>query len=127
MGTDFYRKIRKVTLKDTRYKQDAYEFVLDALWFAQKKLKRNGHVNTKELLDGIKEFALDEYGPLAKTVIRSWGIYKTDDFGEIVFNMIEEGLMRKTDTDSLEDFKNVYDFEKAFNVFISRPSAKTAK
>jgi uncharacterized repeat protein (TIGR04138 family) len=90
---------------------------MHALWFTQKKLERKGHVSCNELLDGIKAYGLAEYGPLAKTVFSHWGIHKTDDFGEIVFNMIESGLMGRTEQDSKEDFKDVYDFNEALNAF----------
>lgn len=117
MDNDFNNKIKEITAKDHRYHSDAYDFVMQALWFTQKKIKRNGHISGKELLVGIKEFVLDQYGPMAKTVIEYWGIRTTEDFGKIVFNMIEAGLMRKTEEDKLDDFKGVYSFDKAFNVF----------
>lgn len=117
MSEDFHSKIGEIIKKDLRYKADAYEFVMQALWFTQKKLKRNGHISGKELLGGIKEFALDQYGPMAKTLIRHWGINTTEDFGEIVFNMVNSGLMRKNENDSCDEFKNGYDFDKVFDVF----------
>jgi len=112
---DFYQKVEEITGKDPRYKPDAYEFVMQALWFTRKKLKREDHVTGRELAEGGREFALDQYGPLAKTVLEHWGVNATADFGAIVFNMIDAGLMSKTDEDSQEDFKDVYDFGKAFN------------
>lgn len=117
MSENFHAKISEITSKDLRYKADAYEFVMQALWFTQKKLKRPGHISGKELLEGIKEFALDQYGPMAKTVIHYWGINATEDFGEIVFNMVNSGLMRKNEQDSCDEFKNGYEFDKAFDIF----------
>ena len=114
---NFYKKAEEIAGYDGRYKTDAYEFLMRALWFTQKKLARHGHISGKELLLGIKDFVLDQYGPMAKTVLGHWGIKTTDDFGEIVFNMVEAGLLHKTDQDSRADFKNVYDFDKAFDVF----------
>lgn len=114
---DFYRKVEKIVSHDGRYKPDAYEFVMQGLWFTQKKLKRDGHVSSRELLEGLREFSLDKYGPMVKTVFKHWGISKTDDFGEIVFNMVENGLLRKTDNDSREGFRNVFNFDEAFDVF----------
>lgn len=126
MSVDFLSKIGEIIKKDVRYKADAYEFVMQALWFTQKKLKRNGHISGKELLNGIKEFALDQYGPMAKTLIKHWGINTTEDFGEIVFNMVNSGLMRKNENDSCNEFKNGYDFDKVFDVFKTRnPKIKT--
>jgi len=113
---DFYRKIEEITRKDQRYKPDAYEFVMQALWFTRKKLNRENHVTGRELAEGVRDFALDQYGPLAKTVLEHWGIGSTADFGEIVFSMIDAGLMSKTDEDSRDDFKDVYDFSGAFDV-----------
>ena len=115
MESDFYKKIEEITKKDSRYQPDAYEFVMQALWFTQNKLKRKGHVAGRELLTGIKEFALEQYGPMARTVFEHWGIKATQDFGEIVFNMVENGLLGKTEKDSREDFKNIYDFSEAFD------------
>jgi len=117
MNIDFYKKVEEIIKHDFRYKADAYEFLMQALWFTQKKLKRSGHVTGKELLEGIREFALEQYGPLAKTVLEHWGIHSTEDFGEIVFNLVEAGLLKKTEEDSKEDFKDVYDFNEAFDVF----------
>lgn len=114
---NFYKKVEEIINKDPRYKADAYEFVMRALWFTQKKLKKQGHLSGQELLAGIKDFVLDQYGPMAKTVLTHWGVETTDDFGEIVFNMVEHGLLHKTEQDSRDDFKDVYDFNKAFDVF----------
>ncbi len=120
MGADFYQKIEGVIKKDPRYKADAYEFVMQALWFTQKKLKQQADVSGRELLEGIRDFALDQYGPMARAVLEHWGIKATADFGEVVFNMVDVGLMGKTDRDCREDFKGVYDFDQAFDVFKMR-------
>lgn len=117
MLSDFYKKVEGIVKIDPRYKPDAYEFVMQALWFIQKKLERKGHITGKELLEGIREFGLEQYGPMTKTVFSHWGIKSTDDFGEIVFNMVEHKLLSKTEKDSRDDFKNVYDFNKAFDIF----------
>jgi uncharacterized repeat protein (TIGR04138 family) len=89
------------------------------LQFTQKKLKRPGHVAGKELLDGIRQYALKTYGPMARTVLEYWGIHTTEDFGNIVFNMIAVKLFSKTEDDTIEDFKDVYQFESAFKHVIS--------
>ncbi len=116
MITDFRHKVEQIVEVDPRYKPDAYEFVMQALWFTQRKLKRRGHVTGRELLDGIREFGPDQYGPMTKTVFNHWGVMTTDDFGEIVFNMLESGLMGKSESDSRDDFKGVYDFNEAFDI-----------
>ena len=111
---DFYQVVEEICAADSRYKADVYEFVLQALHFTQTKLKRETHVTGKELLEGIREFAIEQYGPMVKTVLSHWGINKTEDFGNVVFNMVNKKLLSKTETDSIDDFKNVYDFEIVF-------------
>jgi uncharacterized repeat protein (TIGR04138 family) len=117
MMMEFYKKLKKIIKNDPRYKADAYEFVMQALWFTQKKLEKKDHVTGKELLEGIREFGLEQFGPMTKAVFQHWGIRTTADFGEIVFNMVDDGIMRKTTQDSRDDFKNVYEFDKAFDIF----------
>jgi uncharacterized repeat protein (TIGR04138 family) len=87
---------------------------MQVLGFTQQKLKRQGHLTAKELLDGLRDFAIEQYGPMAKTVLNHWGLKRTEDIGNIVFNMIEKKMLSKTESDSLDDFKNVYDFQEAF-------------
>ena len=114
----FYQIVEEICGRDSRYKPDAYEFLLQALHFTQDKLKRDTHVSGKELLEGIRDFAIEQYGPMVKTVLSHWGIKTTMDFGNIVFNMLENKLLSKTEEDSIEDFRDVYDFEATFgNVF----------
>lgn len=117
MQAEFYSKIEQIIQRDSRYNLDAYEFIMQALWFTQRKLSRQGHVSGKELLEGIRDFAIEQYGPMARAVFSHWGIHSTDDFGEIVFNMVETGLLGSTEQDSRQDFKSGYDFNRAFDVF----------
>jgi uncharacterized repeat protein (TIGR04138 family) len=108
-----------------KYHADAYRFVSEALHYTQHKLRRptsprdvddeRGHISGPELLDGIRELALERYGPLARSLFLHWGIKATDDFGRIVFELIELGEMRKTDRDQLSDFFGVYSFDEAFD------------
>lgn len=72
------------------------------------------HVSGQQLCLGLRDFAIEQYGLLARTVLRSWGVTRCDDFGHIVFAMVDGGLMQKTDQDELEDFADVYDFNDAF-------------
>ena len=118
-------KLAEIVRRDPRYAYEAYQFVQEALEFTQKKLGRRPtpekpedvepqhHVRGWELLEGIRDLALREYGLMARTVFRMWGIEKTDDFGEIVFNLVESNLMSKTDEDNRKDFQNVYDLDEA--------------
>ncbi|MDD5653858.1 MAG: hypothetical protein PHT31_06860, partial [Candidatus Omnitrophica bacterium] len=98
----------------SRYKPDSYEFVMQALHFTQSKLKRQSHISGKELLEGIREFVIEQYGPMAKIVLGHWGVNRTEDFGNIVFSLVEKKVLSKTETDSPEDFKGVFDFDSAF-------------
>lgn len=107
--------IEGIVKNDPRYKVEAYAFLFAALSHTQTKLNKPRHVTGRELLEGIKELALEKYGKIARTVLEHWGVRKTDDFGEIVFNLVEAGLLGKTDEDKKEDFKDVYDFEEVFD------------
>ncbi|MBW7996161.1 MAG: hypothetical protein FVQ81_06240 [Candidatus Glassbacteria bacterium] len=100
--------------KDTQYSKEAYVFVLDSLRNLIEALEEVRHVSGRELSDGCRRRALELYGPLARTVLEHWGIYRTDDIGEIVFNLIEAKQLTKTEEDSKQDFKNVFDFTEAF-------------
>ncbi len=97
-----------------RYRKEAYYFIFEALDHTLRRIKEHRHVSGRELLQGISEYARDEYGPMAKIVFEYWGVTRTEDFGHIVFHLVEAGLMGKTETDSLDDFKNVFDFEEEF-------------
>jgi len=127
MAEDFFKQVEKICEKDPRYKPDAYEFVMQALFFTQKKLKREGHVNGPELLSGIKDFTIEQFGPMAHIVLDHWGIKSTDDFGNIVFNMVENGLLKKTADDNLEDFKRVYDLKAEIETGYRRHLEKQIK
>lgn len=81
----------------------------------QKTSDVDRHVTGKQLMEGIRKYALKQFGFMALTVFEQWGIKQDEDFGNIVFNLVESGLMGKTETDSRDDFKNIYDFKKAFD------------
>jgi uncharacterized repeat protein (TIGR04138 family) len=115
----FDEAIEQIRIKDSRYQRDSYHFVREALDFTKKGVSKQSddpvwHVTGQELLGGIREFALVQFGPMAMTVLAEWGIRTTEDFGEIVFNMVDVGLLAKTEKDSRADFQNVYDFFDAF-------------
>ena len=105
----------KVLNRDRRYNPEAYSFVMASLDFTTRKLRRHGHVTGQELVEGIREYALEQFGPMARNVLEHWGVKSTSDFGEIVFNMIDAGMLGKTEHDSKEDFSNLYDFKAAFD------------
>jgi uncharacterized repeat protein (TIGR04138 family) len=110
----FFDLVEQICGRDKRYKADAYEFVLQGLGFTQNKLKRQAHVTGKELALGLRDYAIEQYGALAQQVLSHWGISQTQDFGEIVYNMIEKKLLSKSEEDYLADFNSVYDFQPAF-------------
>jgi len=107
--------LESISEKDTRYKPEAYEFVLEALSFTQKKYKKSRHVTGKELLEGIKVLLMKDFGPMTMTVLDFWGIQSTEDFGNIVFNLVKGKVLSKTEEDKIETFKNVFDFEAVFD------------
>jgi len=115
---DFEEAVGILADTDARYHKDAYFFLREALDHAVKLRKRKsgeiGHVTGAQLCEAIRQLALKSFGPMVPTVFQYWGIAKTDDFGEMVWNLIELGVFGKTETDSKEDFKNVFDFEDVF-------------
>ncbi len=106
--------IPQIIAKDPRYKTDAYVFVHDALGHTWQRLNQRRHITGRELLDGVRDLALKRYGRMAKAVLNSWGMKTTDDIGAIVFNLVDAGLLTKTEEDHIEDFHDVYDFDEAF-------------
>lgn len=117
-------KLMDVVRRDRRYAYEAYEFVFLALEHTQKMLGREldenadpsearHHVSGRQLVEGIREYALQEFGLMARVVFHMWGVRKTDDFGEIVFNLIEADLMSKTSDDTRADFRDVFDLDDA--------------
>lgn len=116
---NFDETVELICAKDSRYARDAYAFLREALDFTQKIVGRENHgkirhVTGQELLDGLRQFALVQFGPMTITVFEEWGIRNCKDFGEMVFNMVEIGLLAKTEKDSRDDFQTGYDFTDAF-------------
>lgn len=123
---DFTEALDLILARDVRYARDAYCFLRDALDFTIKLRKKNkdaaGHVTGPQLLDGIRQFALKEYGPMVVTVLSYWGVTRGEDFGEMVFNLIRVGIFGKTERDTIEDFQGGYNFHEAFVVpFLPEP------
>ncbi|OGW78081.1 MAG: hypothetical protein A2Z83_07240 [Omnitrophica bacterium GWA2_52_8] len=111
----FLEKIERIMQGQGQYKFEAYSFIMAALHYTVTKLDKPRHVTGAELLDGVRRYALDQYGALARMVLNYWGIYETLDFGKIVFALVEVGILRKQPNDKIEDFKDVYNFEQAFD------------
>jgi len=100
--------------RDGRYQERGYLFVLAALEFAQQRLPVRRHLTGAELAWACRDFALEQFGLLASTVLDYWGITSTEDLGRIVFLLIEVGLLARQPSDKLEDFDRVYDFQEVF-------------
>lgn len=123
---DLTRAYIELLQRDRRFAPDAYEFIREALAYAQDVLEMGGkidsgsgeaeqHLTGQELCEAVRRLALDQFGLMARTVLNNWGIHSTRDIGDIVYNLIELGVMRKSRHDRREDFYDVYDFEEAFD------------
>ncbi|MBL9153160.1 MAG: hypothetical protein JNK37_11765 [Verrucomicrobiales bacterium] len=115
----FTEAVRAIRRKDDRFDADAYHFLRDALDFTVKKLRdgeseEHRHVSGPELLHGLRDYALKEFGPLSATVLESWGVTRCEDIGTMVFQLIEVGAFGKSDEDCPQDFSDVFDFDDAF-------------
>jgi uncharacterized repeat protein (TIGR04138 family) len=139
----FEEALEQLLVKEHRYHRDAYLFLREALDHTRAMLGRDNkavrrlkdvmqgemkgvireelkraseeqHVTGQQLLEGVRELALETFGPMAITVFEEWGVHSCQDFGEMVFILVENQLLRKTDKDSRADFENGYDFEEAF-------------
>ena len=118
---NFDEILDQILAQDSRFHRDAYVFVRDALETTKKQVHKENregreekHVTGQELLEGIRLFALKEFGPMTATVFEEWGVRNCRDFGEIVFNMVEIRLLAKTEKDTRDDFQSGYDFNDAF-------------
>ncbi len=124
--SEFPHPIYKVLRDDPRYTVEAYQFVREALSYAQDVMglgvtesvpggdpqQIDRHLTGQQLCEASRLYALDQFGLMAKTVLESWGIRSTDDLGEIVYNLIKVDLMKKSDSDRREDFDGVFDFDR---------------
>src|SRR3954462_6657701 len=115
----FAEALDSIVASDPRYQRDAYVFLRDALDYTTKQQKKSKgasvrHVAGPELLGGVRQYALREFGPMVVTVLSYWGVRSCEDVGNMVFNLIGAGIFGKTEEDSIDDFKNVYDFVEVF-------------
>lgn len=120
-GKDFSEVVRLILKEDGRYERGAYYFLREALDHTVKAhapskvpTKRTRHVNGATLCEGIREFALEQYGPMAAKLLATWGISKTSDFGNLVYNLVDYNVFGLQESDRREDFDGVYDFFEAF-------------
>ncbi|HEX9580340.1 MAG TPA: Minf_1886 family protein [Gemmatimonadales bacterium] len=105
----------RIKALDGRYHERAYLFVLAALEFHHRKAGARGHVAGRELALACRDFALEQFGLTSRTVLAFWGVDRTEDFGRIVYVLIEAGLLIRQPSDRLEDFDDVFDFAQAFD------------
>ena len=127
--TSFEEALQQILAKEPRFHRDAYLFLRDALDFTRKMLEREAktdkskrgtvphpdkHVTPQQLLAGIRELALETFGPMTMTVFEEWGVRACHDFGDMVFILVDNQLLKKTDKDSRADFEKGYDFYEAF-------------
>lgn len=118
----WWDKLHELTQRNPRYPIQAYQFVFEALDYTAQRLRKNlsspleqeRHVTGQELLEGIKDYALEQFGYMAGVVFEQWGTPRGEDFGEIVFSLVEGGLMGKTESDTKDDFSIGYDFPRIF-------------
>ena len=120
---DFDEAVRIIRLKDPRYQPQAYDVVRLGLDLAQKlthgepkkgKSTTNRHVSGPQLLEGFRQHVIETYGPMSYPLLHNWGLRKSADVGNIVFNIISTGLFGRSEEDNLEDFCGVYDFKETF-------------
>ncbi len=114
----------QIEKRDGRYNERGYLFVLAALEYAQNRLPARRHLSGGELAWACRDFALEQFGLLAPTVLQYWGIAATQDFGRIVFMLIDVGLLARAPADKLEDFDRVYDFAEVFRAGYSWPGVE---
>ena len=115
----FEAAVKKIRLTETRFSLPAYEFVRRSLDHALQRLGRTGqkkpaHVRGEELLESFRALALREFGPMAKTVLNDWGISTCTEVGEVVFQLVQHGILGKSETDKIDDFQEIYTFREAF-------------
>lgn len=117
---DLRDQLRKIALADGRFAPDAFYFLFESLDVAVRLAGKEGrsgtarHVTGQEVLAGMREHALERFGPLAAHVWRQWGIRETLDWGRIVFLLVDHNLLKRQDEDRLEDFRDGFDFDEAF-------------
>ncbi len=106
--------LERLRERNPRFREMAYVFVLSALHYVLQHLTETRHISGRELAEGVRDLAREQFGPLARTVLEHWGIRETGDVGDVVFALVESGILIKQDEDTRADFEDVYDFDQAF-------------
>ena len=119
MQKSFHEVVEEIIEREPRFSKEAYIFLKEALELTIKQKERGktetgSHVDAAELLDGFRQLALKEFGPMVMTVLEYWGVKDSEDVGRMVFDLITAGVFGKTESDSLEDFHQALDFHAAF-------------
>lgn len=121
-GDETLADLRAIMRAAGPYPLEAYEFVREGLSYTAQRVHGEAdpapdldrHVNGQQLCLGLRDYAIERYGLLAPVVFSHWNVRRTDDFGRMVFALVDGGLMSKTSDDSLDDFRGVFDFDEAF-------------
>ena len=106
--------LERLRTLNPRFNDNAYLFVLSALHYVIERLPEPRHISGRELAEGVRDLAIEKFGPMARTVLEHWGIRATVDVGDIVFALVTCGILIKQDDDTLDDFANVFEFDEAF-------------
>jgi uncharacterized repeat protein (TIGR04138 family) len=104
----------RIRLREQRFDERAYLFVLSALEFCQQRLPERRHITGRELSLACRDLALDRFGVMSRVVLESWGVKSTADFGDVVFALVDLGLLMSQPTDTREEFADVFEFDQAF-------------
>lgn len=127
----FIKTVNDIIVEDPRFDAEAYNFISNAVVYTSQKVKdeesnMQRHISGQELLEGIKDFAVEEYGPIAPEVLRHWGLTDSKSIGEVVFNMVNKNLLGSTNEDSIDDFIDSYDIDQKFSErFKPKKASKT--
>ncbi|HEX7877830.1 MAG TPA: Minf_1886 family protein [Candidatus Eisenbacteria bacterium] len=114
VGLIFENAVEAIRADDGRYRMEAYQFVREALDWQVSRMSIRRHLSGPELLEGVKKLAWDRFGPMARTVLNHWGLVDGEDVGRIVFQLVDAGILSKTEDDRLDDFAGVVRFDDAF-------------
>ena len=106
--------MEQIRLREARFHEGAYLFVVASLEFLQARLPERRHVDGRELAHAVRELALDRFGVLSRLVLEHWGVRSTAHVGDIVFALVDTGLLMSQPGDSRQDFEDVFDFDEAF-------------
>ena len=112
--------------KNPRFQEMAYVFILSALHYVLQHLDETRHISGRELTEGVRDLAREKFGPMARTVLEHWGIHETGDVGDIVFALVDAGILIKQPEDTRADFEGVYDFAEAFQTNYPRTGNPSA-